>query len=253
MGMFDLTGRVALVTGGAGMIGAAIVAALEDHGATVIAADLTGPSSIQRLDVTDPVSWQALAADIGDQLGSLDVLVNCAGIAPMGKLEELDLEVWRRAMAVNVDGVAIGMQTCLPLLRVAGRRFHGGASIINIASAASVRASPFSAAYCASKAAVAMLTKVAALEFRALGYDIRVNSVHPGVVRSPMMEDILCTYARDTGESSEVLTDAILNRYPIKRFAEPSEVAAAVIYLASSEAAFVHASEHHVDGGYLAN
>lgn len=250
--MFDLTGRVALVTGAAGMIGAAIVAALAEMGATVVAADLADPAPMSRLDVTDPASWQALAADVGARHGALDVLVNCAGVAPMGKLEDLDLATWRRTMAVNVEGVAIGIQACLPLLRAAGGRFHGGPSLINIASAASARPSAFSAAYCASKAAVAMLTKVAAVEFSALGYGIRVNSVHPGVVRSPMMDGILGTYAQDTGQSREALTDAILTRYPIKRFAEPAEVAAAVVYLASSEAAYVHGTEQHVDGGYLA-
>lgn len=249
--MFDLTGRTALVTGASGSIGATIATCLAVQGAAVIGADLTPSDTIRPLDVTNEASWKTLAQAIGESHGHLDILVNCAGIAPMGKIEELDLDAWRRTMAVNVEGVAIGTKTLLPLLRAAEGRHHGGPSIINIASAAANRPSALSAAYCASKAAVSMFTKVTAVEFSELGYGIRVNSVHPGVVNSVMMTEILKSYSRDTGNDPAELTSQILSRYPIKRFADPREVATAVVYLASSEAAYVHGTEQHVDGGYL--
>ena len=96
-----------------------------------------------------------------------------------------------------------------------------------------------------------MLTKVAAVEFATLGYKIRVNSVHPGVVESPMMNDILATYSANTGVSSAELREGILGQYLVKRFADPNEIAMSVLYLASDEAAYLNGTEQHVDGGYL--
>ena len=251
--LLNLGGRDVLVTGAAGAIGRAICDLFRDNGANVIGADRAAAGSIRELDVTDEVSWDALAAKIRDERGKLDVLVNCAGVAPMGRIDALDLNEWRRAMAVNVEGVALGMKVCLPLLKTASQSSSRvGASIINIASAASRRPAAMSAAYCASKAAVAMLTKVAAAEFAMLGFNVRVNSVHPGVVDSPMMDDILTKYSTDSGLSVEHLKASILQSYLVKRFATPEEVAAATLYLASDAAAYLNGAEQLVDGGYLA-
>lgn len=250
--MFELTGRIAVVTGAAGAIGKAIASALDAQGATVIAADLApGMQDVLRLDVTDASSWEEFSTRVGDLHGRLDILVNCAGIAPMASIEATDAALWRKAMAVNVEGTAMGMRSFLPLLRKAAGTHKAGPVIINLASAASRRPAAFSAAYCASKAAVAMLTKVAAVEFEALGYGVRVNSVHPGVVESPMMDEILERYSQSTGSSIADLKDNILSNYSVKRFAAPAEIAAAVVYLASDEAAYLNGAEQVVDGGYL--
>jgi len=250
--ILSLEGRDVLVTGAAGAIGAAICTLMRDKGANVIGADRVAADGIRELDVTEEQSWDALAADIFEETGKLNVLVNCAGVAPMGRIDDLDIGEWRRAMAVNVEGVALGLKVCLPLLKAASQSSSpNGASIINIASAASRRPAAMSAAYCASKAAVAMLTKVAASEFAMLGYNVRVNSVHPGVVASPMMDDILAKYADTSGQSVDDLKAGILQSYLVKRFATPEEVAAATLYLAGDAATYLNGAEQLVDGGYL--
>jgi len=249
--MFDLTGCTAVLTGASGAIGQAIHERLAESGATVIGADLKPNGEISELDVAAEESWQSFVQTVRSRVEAVDILVNCAGIAPMGKLEDFQLSEWRRTMSVNVEGVALGIREFLPLLKAAQGRRAGGASIINIASAASRRPSAMSAAYCSSKAAVGMLTKVAAVEFATLGYKIRVNSVHPGVVESPMMNDILATYSANTGVSSAELREGILGQYLVKRFADPNEIAMSVLYLASDEAAYLNGTEQHVDGGYL--
>ena len=249
--MFDLQDRVALVTGAAGAIGKAIASALAARGAIVIGADRAAGENVRALDVTDHASWTSLAEAVKGEHGHLDILVNCAGIAPMGSIEDTSLDQWRATMAVNVEGTLLGTQVFLPLLRAAEGRTGAGPVIVNIASAASRRPAAFSAAYCSSKAAVAMLTKAAALEFATLGYGVRVNSIHPGVVDSPMMDDILQTYSKSTGSSATALKDGILAAYTVKRFARPDEIAAAVVYLSSDEASYLNGAEQVVDGGYL--
>lgn len=249
--MFNLQGCTAVVTGAAGAIGKAIMQRLAEQGAHVIGSDSSAGDAVLRLDVTDEQSWADLVGVVQDRTPHLDILVQCAGVAPMGKIEDISLVDWRAAMAVNVEGVALGMKAFLPLLKAARGRRSGGASIINIASAASRRPSAMSAAYCSSKAAVAMLTKVAAVEFATLGYDIRVNSVHPGVVESPMMNQIVSSYSGSTGVAQADIRAGILNNYLVKRFADPAEIATSVLYLASDEAAYLNGTEQHVDGGYL--
>lgn len=249
--MFDIQGRVALVTGAAGAIGKAIVEALAERGVVTVGADRAAADGVRSLDVTDALSWARLENDVRGEHGRLDILVNCAGVAPMGSVEDTSLDKWRSTMAVNVEGALLGTQAFLPLLRETAGTTAAGPTIINIASAASRRPAAFSAAYCSSKAAVAMLTKACALEFATLGYGVRVNSVHPGVVESAMMDDILETYSRSTGASPEDLRQGILAAYTVKRFARPEEIAAAVVYLASDEAAYLNGAEQVVDGGYL--
>jgi NAD(P)-dependent dehydrogenase (short-subunit alcohol dehydrogenase family) len=253
MSGFDLHGAVALVTGAGGYIGGAICTALSRQGATVVGADLRPAGGMQTVDVTDAASWQALIGDVRATHGRLDILVNNAGIAPMEPIATINPDTWRRTMAINVEGVMLGLQAATPLLRETGTRRRGGASVINIASAVSNRPTAFSAGYCTSKAALAMLTKVAAIEFSMLGYPIRVNSVHPGAVRSPMVDNILQTFSGLSGGlPTEQIRQAIVDGCPMKRLVEPDEVAEAVVYLACEEARFVHGTEQYVDGGYTA-
>ncbi|MDF2640680.1 MAG: hypothetical protein K0R64_3664 [Novosphingobium lindaniclasticum] len=198
-----LDGAIALVTGANGDIGSAVCTLLEARGATVLRSDLRAPEGVGDgflpLDVTSEESWTRTLAAIESRHGALDILVNNAGIAPMERIDAMTLEDWRRCQQVNVEGVFLGLKLASALLARSGGRREGGAAIVNLCSGASDRPSAFSAAYCVSKAAARMLTRVAAVEFAALKHPIRVNSVHPGVVESAMMDDILATYSRITG------------------------------------------------------
>lgn len=254
----DMEGAVALVTGAGGGIGRAICAALTGAGAQVVAADRHWPADTPGvageqvvLDVRDGDAWAGVIRDIRKRHGRLDVLVNNAGIPLVASIAETTLEQWRLCQAVNVEGTLLGMQAALPLLREAGADRPGGAAIINISSVGGLRGAPFNAAYCTSKAAVLMLTKTAALEFCALGYPIRVNSVHPGAVGTTMIQEIIQRYV-DLGAmgSVEQATQAVTAMHPIGRQAKPEEIAAGVLFLASSASSYMVGSELVIDGGY---
>ena len=165
----------------------------------------------------------------------------------------MTLESWRRTQAVNIDGVFLGMLKSLPLLRASGSKRRGGASVVNMSSVAGLVGADFNAAYCASKGAVRLLTKATAIEFSALGYKIRVNSVHPGGVNTSMVTSIFQSYV-DLGviDSAKTAYDLSSAAHPLGRMADPSEIAAGVCFLASDEASFVHGSEMVLDGGYTA-
>ncbi|SNT14385.1 MULTISPECIES: SDR family oxidoreductase [unclassified Azospirillum] len=254
----ELKGAVALVTGAGGGIGRAICTALSAAGAHVVAADRHWPADAAPvageqavLDVCDPDAWFRLMQDIRQRHGRLDVLVNNAGISLVASIAETSLEQWRRCQAVNVEGTLLGIQAALPLLRDAGAARPGGASIINISSVGGLRGAPFNAAYCTSKAAVLMLSKSAALEFCALGYPIRVNTVHPGAVGTAMMQDIIHRYVELGAMASlEQATQAVNAMHPIGRQATPAEIAAGVLFLASPASSYMVGSELVIDGGY---
>lgn len=258
--VMTLNNCVALVTGAGGGIGSAICAALEEVGAKVVATDLSSAGAGLGsdtgwidLDVTDPDSWDRVMAEVRSRYGRLDILVNNAGIDRIEKFEDITLESWRKTSAVNVDGVFLGMQKALPLMRESGPKRRGGASVINMSSVAGFVGADFNAAYCASKGAVRMLTKAVALEFSALGYAIRVNSVHPGGVNTGMVESIFQSYV-DLGviDSAKTAYDLSAAAHALGRMAEPSEIAAGVRFLASDEASYMHGAELLLDGGYTA-
>ncbi len=254
MDAFRLDGRVALVTGAAGNIGQAVCDALRRAGADVHGTDLAADAAraIEPMDVTCERDWAETIARVEARSGRLDVLVNNAGIAPMARIADTTREEWRRCFAINVESALIGMQVALPLLRRGGDR-PGGASIINIASAAANKPSPMAAAYCSSKAALVMLSRTAAVEFGRLGYGVRVNTVNPGAVESAMIDGIVARYSQILGgESEDALKAAMRTDVPLGRLARPDDVADAVLYLASSASRFVHGSELHVDGGLTA-
>jgi NAD(P)-dependent dehydrogenase (short-subunit alcohol dehydrogenase family) len=250
----DLKNDVALVTGALGVIGRVIVETLKRRGATVIVSDiLSGPPGTLRLDVTSEAEWTRAIDGIRREHGRLDILVNCAGIAPMGRIEDTPLAEWRQCQATNVEGIFLSLKAAARLLADSGRNRVGGASVINISSGAADRGAAWTAAYCTSKAAATMLTRVAAVEFAALGYPVRVNAVHPGAVESTMMDSIFESYSKIMGgvPISE-LRQAINARVPLGRLVDPAEVADAVAFLASAESRFVHGTSIHVDGGYTA-
>lgn len=254
-----LEGAVALVTGASGNIGQSVCERLASAGAHVIATDLASrlpadsPHDWRALDVTDEAQWTSLVAEIEAAHGRLDVLVNNAGIAPVDRFEETTLETWRRCMTINVEGAFLGMKAATELLRDSCKLRKGGSAIINVASDAADRPAPYSVAYCTSKAAVAMLTRATAVEYAARGFKIRINSVHPGAVRSDMIDGIIARYAElQPDVPLEDLRRGTAAIHPLGRLVEPDEVADAVLFLASDSASYIHGTAIHVDGGYAA-
>ena len=247
--MARLEGKVALVTGAARGQGEAEARLFVAEGARVLLADVLdeegekvaaslGDAALYRsLDVTDEAQWQAAVERAVSAFGRLDVLVNNAGIVtPPLPLEETTLASFERVVRVNQIGVFLGMKTCVPALRAAG-----GGSIVNISSIAGLEGVEGSVAYVSSKFAVRGMTKTAALE---LGRDgIRVNSVHPGGVATPMVL---------SGDFDGIDQDDAYDGAPISRIGEPEELARLVLFLASDESSFSTGSEFVADGGYTA-
>lgn len=252
-----LNNVVAVVTGAAGGIGRELVKALKAANATVIATDLAAEAQIEgadhylKHDVTSEADWQAIAALVQDKYGRLDALVNNAGYSIVTKFEETPLADFHRVNAINVDSIIIGTQVLLPLLKEGGKARSGGASVVNFSSVGGLRGAPFNAAYCTSKAAVKMLSKCLGAEFAALGYNIRVNSVHPGGIDTPMLGSIMDKYVElGAAPSREVAQTAMEMRHPIGRMGRPEEMGGGVVYLCSDGASFVTCSEFVMDGGF---
>ena len=240
-----LQDRVALITGGASGMGASharafvaegarvVIADVDMRGADELATELGERATAFELDVTDAEQWAAAVAFAEAHFGRLDVLVNNAGILHSAPLTETTDEQWELVMTVNATSVFFGMRAAVPALARAGN-----ASIVNISSTAGIRGIPAMHAYTASKFAVTGLTKSAALELSGSG--IRVNSVHPGSIRTPMTAAL--SAETPTSPSDDLLT----------RQADPAEVSRLVVYLASDESSFSTGAEFVVDGGISA-
>ena len=242
-----LDDEVAIVTGAARGIGASIAERLCREGAAVLACDVldregeaeaarvsagAGRVEYAHLDVAAEDDWAAAVARCGTRYGSPTVLVNNAGVVRLEAVDAETLDGWRHVVDVNLTGVFLGMRAVLPAMRAAG---HG--SIVNTSSVWGLVAAAGGAAYHASKGGVTVLTKNAAVTYARDG--IRVNSIHPGQVRTPM------TAATGT-------EPAVVARTPLARAASPDEIAAAAAYLASRDSSFVTGAELVVDGGYMA-
>lgn len=249
-----VAGKVALVTGGASGLGEAIARLLAAEGARMIIADIDegagraiaadigrqgGEAVFERLDVTDEAAWDEVVGAVVARFGRLDVLVNNAGIAPVGDME-MSFQLWREVMAVNLDGVFLGTRAAIRAMRAGG---HGG-SIVNMSSTMGMVAEPTTAAYSASKGGVRSLTKAAALHCGAGGLPIRVNSVHPGMCMTPLVRGYL--EAHPGAEAAQIAS------HPIGYLGAPEDVAYGVLYLASDESRFSTGTELVIDGGYLA-
>lgn len=248
---------VAVVTGAAGGIGRELVKAMKAANAVVIATDMAPSADIEgadhyvQHDVTSQADWQAVAALVQEKYGRLDALVNNAGISIVTRFDETPLSDFHRVNAVNVDAVIIGTQVLLPLLREGGKARKGGASVVNFSSVGGLRGAAFNAAYCTSKAAVKMLSKCLGAEFAALGYNIRVNSVHPGGIDTGMLGSIMDRYVElGAVPSREVAMQGIVANHPIGRMGRPDEMGGGVVYLCSEAASFVTCTEFLMDGGF---
>jgi NAD(P)-dependent dehydrogenase (short-subunit alcohol dehydrogenase family) len=250
-----LKGKVALVTGAASGLGAATARAMALEGAAVMLSDRDaagealalaiveegGKAAFRLHDVTSEEDWAATVAATQAAFGGLHCLVNNAGVATSNvELMTHSLADWRAVMAVNLDGVFLGMRYAGPAIAASG-----GGSVINLSSILGKVGLAGAAAYCASKGGVALLTKAAALEWAPLG--IRVNSVHPGFIDTPMVANAL-----HAAENGNEMRDALVAAHPLGRFGVPREIANAVVFLASDEASFMTGAELVVDGGYTA-
>ncbi|MBP6011507.1 MAG: glucose 1-dehydrogenase [Alphaproteobacteria bacterium] len=262
-----LQGRVALVTGGARGIGAASAAALAAEGAAVLVTDVLDAdgeataaaiaskgarAGYMRHDVRDEAAWQAAVAEAERRFGGLDILLNNAGIFALKPMSMTTIEEFRHMQAINIEGVFLGMKTASPAIGKRGGQWGGGGSIINLSSVAGLTGAAFAVPYNASKGAVRLMTKGAALEFAQLGLKIRVNSIHPGIIDTMMgqkvMDELVATGA---GSANEVRSNAI-NLHPLGRLGVAADIANAVVFLASDDAAFMTGSEVVVDGGLTA-
>ncbi|WP_083521817.1 SDR family oxidoreductase [Arthrobacter luteolus] len=239
--MGRVSGKTAIVSGGARGIGAAVVRRLADEGAQVVIGDVLdgegralaeaigANAAFVHLDVTNPQDWSGAVRQAGEQFGGLDVLVNNAGIADFGSIEDYTLEQWNTIIAVNLTGVFLGIKAVIePMKRSAG------ASIINISSTAGLQGYSNLPGYTAAKYGVRGLTKSVAIDLGPAG--IRVNSVHPGAIRTPM------TAGMDAGQDHVAL----------HRMGEPEEIANLVLFLASGESSFSTGAEFVADGGETA-
>ncbi|GAA4691812.1 SDR family oxidoreductase [Nocardioides nanhaiensis] len=237
-----VSGKVALITGGARGMGEAHARALVAEGARVVlgdvldaegealAAELGEAARYVRLDVTDERQWADAVAATTTAFGRLDVLVNNAGIVNGGAIGDFDLGEWQRILDVNLTGTFLGIRACSDAL-VAAAGTAGDASIINISSVEGLRGSPWAHGYVVTKWAVRGLTKSVALELA--GQGVRCNSIHPGLIRTPMTE----------GFPDDVIT------VPLGRPGQPEEVASFVVFLASRDSSYATGAEFVVDGG----
>lgn len=245
--MARLDEKVAIVTGAAGGIGYASAAKMIEEGAKVVFTDLNDDNAkaiieefgedkalFVKHDVTSEADWQAVVDQTLEKFGTIDILFNNAGIYQITPLTETSLEDFNKMLSINVSGVFLGMKFVAPILAE-----KGGGSIINNSSVAGLIGAPAHASYGASKGAVRIMSKDVAAEYAP--YQVRVNSIHPGYIKTAMAD-----YASETTQKSE---EDLSKNYPLGRLGETDDVAYAVVYLASDESSYLTGIEIPIDGG----
>jgi NAD(P)-dependent dehydrogenase (short-subunit alcohol dehydrogenase family) len=257
----QVAGKVALVTGGASGIGEACCETLAREGAKVVVTDLDetgGGDVVERIkkaggeamflaqDVTDEARWQPVIDATLKAYGRLDVLVANAGIGIMTPIVDMTLADWRRQQAINLDGVFLTVKYGIPAMRKSG-----GGSIIMMSSVAGLRGAPMLAAYSATKGGVRLFAKSVALECAAAGDKIRVNSVHPGIIATPIWGKIP-TGARGAGHNQPINPrERVPGVVPLARVGEAQDIANGVLFLASDQSSYVTGTELVIDGGMM--
>jgi NAD(P)-dependent dehydrogenase (short-subunit alcohol dehydrogenase family) len=260
----QVEGKVALITGGASGIGAACAELLAREGAAVAVTDvdeLRGPEVVAgikkaghqahflRQDVTSESRWVEVVAEVEKRFGRLDILVSNAGIGiAVPSIVEMTLADWRRQTAINLDGVFLSVKHCLPAMRRSG----GGGSIIMMSSLAGLRGAAGLSGYCATKGGVRLFAKAIAMECATVSDGIRVNSVHPGIIDTPIWGKIP-TEAAGGGQNAPIDPEERAKlATPLGRAGEAAEIASGVLYLASDASRYVTGTELVIDGGMFA-
>jgi NAD(P)-dependent dehydrogenase (short-subunit alcohol dehydrogenase family) len=261
-------GKVALVTGAGGGIGRACALALAREGASVVVTDIDGAAAdavrgeieaaggaacARPLDVADEGAWRGVVEEARRRWSALHILVNNAGVCMLAPVLEMSLERWRAQTAVNLDGVFLGTREAIPLIAESG-----GGAVVNISSVAGLKGVPGLSGYCATKGGVRLFTKAVALECAQSGNKVRVNSVHPGSIETPIWVKMRHGGADPGLEAGQV--DAIMAETraagvaatPLGFSGGPEDIAEAVVYLCSDAARFVTGAELVVDGGVMA-
>ncbi|WP_108812141.1 SDR family oxidoreductase [Sphingorhabdus sp. Alg231-15] len=250
-----LEGKIALITGSAGGIGSAIVAAFINEGAKVWLSDVEPQTSDDgrtlRLDVTSSDDWSQAKQAIAKRDGRLDILVNNAGVELLKPLQEASLDEWRRVMSINVDSIFLGCKLLEELL-IAGSSSPRPASVISMSSIAGLVGLPNQIAYNTSKAAVRHLSKSLAIEWAAHEKPIRANTIHPGCIRTTMLEEAVNMWVENGLLGVDDPWSDLANMTPVKRIGATADVAMGAVYLASDESNFVTGSELVIDGGWTA-
>ena len=254
--MNRVKGKVALVTGASLGLGRAAAMLLAREGARVVLTDCRreeggaladqivgegGEALFLAHDVASEADWKRVVAAAVSRFSRLDILVNNAGVALAGNVENTTLEQWRWLMSINLDGVFLGLKYAVAVMK------EKGGSIINLSSIEGLIGDPNLAAYNASKGGVRLLTKSAALHCANAGYKIRVNSIHPGYIETPMVQGLV-----EEQPDPAAARAAIAALHPVGHIGEPDDIAYGVLYLASDESKFVTGAELVIDGGYTA-
>lgn len=245
--LFDLSGKVAIVTGAARGIGQGIAIELAKHGADVVVSDvIPGDAAVKKIkdlkrksiyvktDISDKNQVQSLIAQTIKEFKKIDILVNNAGIYLPGNVSDMPEETWNKTMNINAKGPFLCSQAALKYMKK-------GASIINISSVAGMEGSAGGAAYCSSKGAIRLFTKALAAEVGPLG--IRVNSIHPGLIDTPMTKGF-------TGDKKAL--EGMMSKFLLKRVGQPVDIAGPAVFLASDASAYMTGSEIVADGGWIA-
>ena len=266
----NVKGKTILLTGAAKGIGACTARMLAEAGATLILTDIdfvAGESLANEIkrnsnevifvrhDVSIEEDWLRVLELVSQRFDGLDVLINNAGIVLIKPIEATSLEEWREISRVNVDSVFLGMKHGVSIMKEKAGNSVDGGSIINLSSVAGMVGVPSALAYTMTKAAIRHMTKSAAIEFAELGYNIRVNSVHPGLIKTEMANQIYQNWAEagalGTHDVKET-ENAMVDMHPLGRHGQPEDIAKGILFLASDDSSYMTGSELVIDGGFIA-
>lgn len=269
--MNRVDGKVAFITGGARGIGAETARLMAQAGAKVAITDILdegeqvaaeirnsgGEAIFLRQDVTSEDDWKRVTRETFDRLGGFEILVNNAGIYMMKGIEDMSLDDWRFVSSINLDGVFLGTKYgMLAMKYAASKGVPCGASraIVNLSSVAGLIGMALGGAYHMSKGGVRLFTKASALECARLGYNIRVNSIHPGLIETAMGDEVMNKVVEKglLGQGTNDARSAFLAMHPIGRLGEAIDIARGILFLASDDSSFMTGSELVVDGGFTA-